>query len=105
MTHPARFVIPSHIPFDEQADYCLSVINRYRKELHPLRRKITDALKWQDYWRKKAREWEDKHNQLQKENNALKKDRDHFKKEIDRLTKTSNRYMSSTQFIRPVVLI
>jgi len=92
MAHPARFVIPKHITSDEQIDYCLLVIDRYRKELQPLRRKVSDALKWQEYWRNKAQELKEKHNQLQKENNTLKKERDHLKQEIERITKTKDRY-------------
>jgi len=82
------FVIPKNIAAADQVDFCLSVIDRYRKELQPLRRKITNAIKWEEYWREKAQKTEE---ELKK----VKKERDHLKKEIERITKTNNRYRVS----------
>jgi transposase len=83
-----QFVIPKHILPKDQTAYCLSVIDRYRKELNPLRGTIADAVKWKEYWRKKAKELEEK-------NTTLKKERDELKEEIERITKTNNRYRAS----------
>ncbi|PJC30718.1 hypothetical protein CO050_05455 [Candidatus Roizmanbacteria bacterium CG_4_9_14_0_2_um_filter_38_17] len=89
------FTLPSHIPQKEQVNYCMGVLNKYRMELKPLRRQITDAIRWQDHWREKACTLDEKNKKLQEELRKIRKENDFLKQEIEKLTKTNNRYQVS----------
>lgn len=101
----APFVIPEHIPQEEHVSYCLNILDKYRAELTPLRRQISDALRWQNHWREKALEWEEKYQQSQEELRQVKQENNKLKQEIEKLTKTNNRYQVSLfdhgNFIKP----
>jgi transposase len=86
------FVIPGNIPEDKQTDYCLSILDKYRKELKPLRKQISDLLRWKDHWREKAVEWEDKYKKSQEENREIVRENEKIKEKIGKLEKENNRY-------------
>lgn len=78
------FVIPNSIPQIEHINYCLATLDKYRKELAPLRKQISDALRWKDHWREKAITWEEKYKKSQEELNKIYKENDKLKKENNR---------------------
>lgn len=88
---PAPFILPKRIAPGMQVDFCIRVINQYRQELIPLRRNITDAIRWQDYWRDKAQKYEEELVKTKRENERLKKEKEHLKQEIEKLTKSNHR--------------
>jgi transposase len=85
LKQPQTFVIPKHIPHEEQVDYCLDKLNKYRRELKPLRRQISDLMRWRDHWRERSVEWEEKYKESQKENEKMKS-------KIGKLEKENHKY-------------
>lgn len=90
-----RFSPPSLLAPDEQVQYCVSVIDRYRQEL-PQLRTATTVLKRQ---KKKVEDevlyWKQKYQEKQEENDRLKKEIGKLEQEIEKLTKTTNRYQAA----------
>lgn len=90
-----HFSFPSNLHPDDRLQFCLRVIDQYRRELPQLRTSTT-ILKRQ---KKKADEeivyWEQKYQEKQKENETLKKEIGKLRQEIETLTTTTNRYRAS----------
>ena len=89
------FRLPTGLSLEEQTVYCLSVIERYRQELVPLRQQLSSRMYQYDEWREKARQWQEKYNRGEKENERLKKEIETLKQEIEKLTKTNERHRVS----------
>lgn len=90
-TRPA-FSFPPNLSPRDQVQFCLRVMNQYRRELPQLRTSTTilkrQKKKAQDeivYWRQKYQEEKQQKEQLEKEIEQLKK-------EIEKLTTSTNRY-------------
>ncbi len=86
------FHLPQGLPLKQQVPFCLSVIQRYRLELLPLRKQAvicqTDHTPLIDL----LKEWKEKYKKKEEENEEQKKEIERLKKEIEKLTKTNNRY-------------
>lgn len=91
-TARSYFILPSGKSLEEQVDFCLSVINRYRLELPLLRRQNDHLQKQQENREKEIVFWKEKY---QQEKDRVKKKEEEISKlkvEIERLTKTNQRY-------------
>ncbi|MBI1811772.1 MAG: transposase [Nitrospirae bacterium] len=90
-----HFSFPPQLDPDLKVQFCLHVIDQYRREL-PQLRTATTILKRQ---KKKSEEetiyWKSKYQEKQKENETLKKEIGKLQQEIEKLTKTTNRYRAS----------
>lgn len=85
ITAQAPFRLPQGMSPQKKTDFCLEIINKYRRELPHLR---VDTTKLRDQKEKLEREvefWKKRYKEKEKEINRLKK-------EIEKLTKTTNRY-------------
>lgn len=89
------FRIPCNIPEEEQTFYCLRIINKYRDELIPLRRRALYTDKRENSLGKQIDEWKEKYYQEKQKRKELEKENSNLKKEIEKITKTSNRYRIS----------
>jgi len=93
------FQLPKDLRPDQQVQFCLSIINKLREEVRPLRQQITQCQTYHDplleklnEWRKKYQKKEEENKELQKEIEKLKKETEKLKQEIEKYTKTNNRY-------------
>lgn len=97
-----HFSFPSALHPDHRLQFCLRVIDHYRRELLQLRTSAT-ILKRQKiqaqneiaYWKQKYQEEKQQKEYLEKEQDRLRKEKEHLEKEIEKLTKTTNRYRAS----------
>lgn len=91
----SHFSFPSALHPDHHLQFCLRVIDQYRREL-PTLWTATTILKRQ---KKKAQDemvyWKTKYQEKQKENETLKKEIGKLQEEIEKFTKTTNRYRVS----------
>lgn len=94
-----HFSIPSSVPVKQQVPFCLSVIERQRNEVLPLRKKAVLCQRYHDPLLKELYEWKNKYGKKETENKKLQKEIEKLKKEkkglvqeIEKLTKSQNRY-------------
>lgn len=85
ITARSSFQIPTGIQPAQHVDYCIGIINRYRRELPLLRSQTTRTHTQSEKLKQEVTYWKNKYKQEKKENEKLKK-------EIEKLTKTSMRY-------------
>ncbi len=93
------FHIPNSVPVKQQLPFCLSVIERQRDELLPLRKKVVACQQYHDPLIDQLKEWKDKYQkEKQEKEKALKevekliKEKEQLQQEIEKLTKSQNRY-------------
>ena len=86
------FQLPAGLSLEEQRNFCLATINRYRQELPHLRRQTTKLLQQRNDIHDEVTYWKEKYNKEKHETDNLKKENEKLKKEIEKLTKTNNRY-------------
>lgn len=92
------FQLPN-VPYEQKLSVCLSIMEKQRKEVLPLR-KQTRCLKLQiDSLKQQIQEWKEKYEKtkeelkkIRKENGTLKKEKKELEEEIEKLTKTKKRY-------------
>ncbi len=83
---PFRF--PANVAEEERVDFCVSVINKLRSELIPVRRIITHLTRQNIVWKQK-------YERAVYENGELKEENEELKKQIEKLVKTTERYRVS----------
>lgn len=95
---PPAFVIPTNIAVQDRVRFLLSVIDRYREELVPLRRMFVAAKKKIERLEEEVAQYKRDFNRLvkrikqfEKDADKLKKEKEELEKEIGRLTKTNKR--------------
>jgi transposase len=89
------FSFPVNLDPTLRMQFCLRVIDQYRREL-PQLRTAASILKRQQ--KKSADEivyWKQKYQEEKQQKEHLEKERDRLQKEIEKLTKTTNRYRAS----------
>lgn len=77
---------------EKQVDFCIGIINRYRRELPLLRVKATNAQQQNEKFHEEVTYWKNKYQEEKLERERLKKEITILKDEIEKLTKTNNRY-------------
>lgn len=82
------FKFPANVTEEERVDFCVSVINKLRGELLPVRRIITHLTRQNIVWKQK-------YERAIYENGELKEENGELKKQIEKLTKTTERYRVS----------
>lgn len=86
------FQIPPFVAPEKKLDYCIDIINKYRREL-PQIRHLSSRFQYQrDIARGKVEYWKEKYQEEKKENDRLNKENNKLKIEIEKLTKTNSRY-------------
>lgn len=94
------FILPSSLTGPvEQVNFCIGIIDKFRRELPSLRREKTILEKQREkleneleFWREKCKKEKVRNNILRKEKGRLEKEIGNLKDEIDKLTKTNRRY-------------
>lgn len=86
------FHLPKGLPVEQQVTFCLSVINRQREEIIPLRKKIVICQQYHDQLLDLVNKWKEKYEKEKTEKEQLQKENEKLKKEIEKLTKTNERY-------------
>lgn len=86
------FKLPQRLTLGKQVTYCLSVIDRYRKELPYLRAQNTNLKSRKDNLENKVEYWKEKYEKEKKISDELTKENEKLKQEIEKLTKTNSRY-------------
>lgn len=86
------FALPHGLPLNKQLGFCLSVINRYKEELSPLRRENTVLKKQKQKVEEEVLYWKQKYQEEKKEREEKEKEIARLKTEIEKLTKTNRRY-------------
>lgn len=96
------FRIPSSVPVTQRVSFCLSVIEKQRDEVLPLRKKAVLCQRYHNPLLEELAEWKDKYQKekqakekVQKEAEKLRKENNHLLQEIEKLTKSQNRYQVS----------
>ena len=93
MDNSARlFQLPQGLSPDQHVPFCLSVINKLRGEVTPLRKQITQCQTYHDPLLEKLKEWKDKYQEEKQKNDKLQKENNKLKQEIEKYIKTKNRY-------------
>lgn len=85
ITAQAPFRMPNGLTLNEQINFCVEIINRYRKESPYLRMKSTKLEEQNEKLKREVEFWKE---QYRKE----KQEKEYFKKEIEKLTKANKRY-------------
>ena len=85
ITAQPPFKMPEGLPWEQQVAFCVSIINRYRRELPEIRAKSTRLQEKTKTLEKEVRYWKEKYEEEKKEKEKLKE-------EIEKLLKTKNRY-------------
>jgi transposase len=89
------FSFPEHLNPALRMQFCLRVLNQYRRELPQLRRNAAILAKQKEKNQQEAGYWKEKYQKEKQEKEKLKKENNQLKQEIEKLTKTTNRYRAS----------
>lgn len=89
------FSFPADLPPPHRLQFCLRVIDQYRRELPQLRTATTILKRQQEKARDEIVYWKHKYQEEKEQKEQLEKERDRLQKEIEKLTKTTNRYRAS----------
>jgi len=87
------FMLPSSLttPFD-QVNYCIGIIDKFRKELPTLRREKTNLEKQKEKLEGELVFWKEKYKNEKVRNKIYREKIGNLEEEIDRITKTNRRY-------------
>jgi transposase len=93
------FHLPKGLPDAKQVPYCISIIERYQKEILPLRAQVVQCHQFHDplletlkEWKKRYEEAKEENTKLREEKRKLEKETEKLKQEIEKITKTNNRF-------------
>jgi len=93
------FQLPQGLSSNQQVPFCLSIINKLRGEVAPLRKQLIHCQTYHDPLLEKLKGWKEKYEEAEKEiaklkkkNHQLEKEKGKLKQEIEKYTKTNNRY-------------
>src|SRR3989338_675657 len=89
------FRIPSQVTQGERVSFCLSIIDKYRDELVPIRKAVNNLTRQAVIWREKYHKANGELEKTKRENDRLKKEIGELEQEIEKLTKTTNRYQAA----------
>jgi len=87
------FVLPSSLttPFD-QVNFCIGIIDKFRKELPTLRREKTNLEKQKEKLKDELIFWREKYKKEKVRNKIYREKIENLEDEIERITKTNRRY-------------